>query len=115
MFAKRLRLLRTELGLTQKELADKLNIRNTAISKYELGEREPDIETLAFLSNLFDVSVDYLIGKSDERNHDKPSMTIKRYNLVEGVEELPQEAIDQIDEYIRLLKLKYKNENKGNN
>jgi repressor LexA len=70
MFSKRLKLLRTEKGLTQKDLAKILNVRNTTISKYELKEREPDIKTLRALSDFFGVSIDYLIGKTNKRNED---------------------------------------------
>lgn len=68
MFASRLRSLRLENKLTQKELAKKLNMQNTAISKYELGEREPDIETFNKLAKFFDVSLDYLLGRTDIKN-----------------------------------------------
>lgn len=72
MFSSRLRNLRSEMKLTQKELAEKLNMQNTAISKYELGEREPDIENLNKIAEFFGCSTDYLLGRTDNRsNEDK--------------------------------------------
>ncbi|MEY7998653.1 helix-turn-helix domain-containing protein [Clostridium sp. Mt-5] len=68
MFSSRLKELRLEKGLTQKELAQKLNMQNTAISKYELNERKPDIDTLNQLAKFFNVSVDYLLGNTNIKN-----------------------------------------------
>lgn len=67
MFSVRLKELRLKKGLTQKELAQKLNMQNTAISKYELNQRKPDTETLLEISKFFNVSVDYLLGRTDKK------------------------------------------------
>lgn len=56
--------IRMDNGLTQEDLAIKFNMSRTAISKYETGEREPNIEFLLKFSNYFNVSVDYLLGKT---------------------------------------------------
>lgn len=64
---KNLKLLREEKGLSQQKLADMLNISQQAIFKYEKTANEPDISTLIKLSEIFDVTVDYLIGNSDTR------------------------------------------------
>ena len=65
MILTRIRELRLEKGLTIKVLATELNIKESTLSKYERGEREPSIEALVLLSEFFDVSVDYLVGKDD--------------------------------------------------
>lgn len=64
---KNLRLLREEFGLSQQRLADMLSISQQAIFKYEKTSNEPDIATLIKLSDIFNVSVDYLIGNTDIR------------------------------------------------
>lgn len=66
-FSKRLTDLRQSKGLTQNELAELVNVSRSALSLYELGKREPDYETLVRLADFFDVSVDYLLGKTDIR------------------------------------------------
>ncbi|SKC61798.1 helix-turn-helix domain-containing protein [Maledivibacter halophilus] len=66
-FQSRLRQLRKEMNMTQEELAQKLNITKANISKYETGRIQPNIETLTFLSNFFNVSIDYLLGRTDHR------------------------------------------------
>lgn len=68
MFKTRLKDLRIEKKLTQKQLADILHMQNTAVSKYELGERKPDQDTLIKLAKFFNTTTDYLLGNSDIRN-----------------------------------------------
>lgn len=54
--------LRTEAGLSQDELADKLFVTRQAVSRRENGETVPNIETLKLLSKLFNVSINTLLG-----------------------------------------------------
>lgn len=68
MFSTRLTQLREELGLTRKEVAEKLNIDQTTYGKYELSKRQPDYETLQRIASFFCVSVDYLLGRTNVRN-----------------------------------------------
>ena len=55
--------LRVEAGLTQKELADKLNISVKTVSHWETGYCEPSISQLITLSDFFGISIDELAGK----------------------------------------------------
>jgi transcriptional regulator with XRE-family HTH domain len=66
----RIRGLREKMGLTQKELASKLKIPNQNISNYERGFRQPDYETLQKIADFFEVSIDYLLGRSDKPIYD---------------------------------------------
>lgn len=54
--------LRTEQGLTQEELAEKVHVTRQAVSRWETGETLPTPDTLLLLSKLFDVSVNTLLG-----------------------------------------------------
>jgi len=63
----RLRKLRLEHRLSQKEAAARIGISSSIISGYETGERTPSAEVLLSLSYLYKCSTDYLLGK--ERNH----------------------------------------------
>jgi transcriptional regulator with XRE-family HTH domain/methylmalonyl-CoA mutase cobalamin-binding subunit len=60
--------LRTRFGMTQKELAEKLNIGQTAIANYENGKRFPDENNLIKLADCFGVSIDNLIGRKESSN-----------------------------------------------
>lgn len=61
----RIKELRIAKGVTQEELGKVLNVQKAAISKYENGRVEPSIEVLKLASKFFDVSTDYLLGRSD--------------------------------------------------
>lgn len=65
----RLRELRKEKGLTLEQMAKDLNTTKVTLSRYENGTREPKSEMLSQLSDYFNVSIDYLFGKTDEKNH----------------------------------------------
>ncbi len=67
IFSDRLRLLREEKKMTQAQLAKKICLTTSSIQKFELQERFPSGIDLIMLSNIFDVSIDYLIGKSENR------------------------------------------------
>lgn len=66
-FGKKLRSLREEKRLSQVELSKKLNITSQALSQYELGKRIPDAEMIIRIADFFDVSVDYLLDRTNER------------------------------------------------
>ena len=66
-FGDNLKLLRKQMGLTQQGIADKINTSRSCISNYESGNRQPDNETIKVLADFFDVSVDYLFGRSNVR------------------------------------------------
>lgn len=63
---------RNNLGITQEELAIKLGLNNkSSISQYENGDTIPSDDIKLLMSNLFNCTIDYLLGKSDVRNFDK--------------------------------------------
>ncbi|MDU4860765.1 MAG: helix-turn-helix transcriptional regulator [Terrisporobacter othiniensis] len=109
MFATRLRIERESLGLKQKEMADKLNIPANTYNGYETGKRSPSLEVTKEIADFLEVSVDYLLGRTDERKSKKEinnATTIAAHRLGD-VEQLPDDAIDEINNYIDLMRLKY--------
>lgn len=66
--------LRKKEGLTQTELAAKIDVSRQAISKWEMGTAMPDIEHMLSLSKLFSVSVDYLVNDAMESELDAPAV-----------------------------------------
>ena len=63
--------LRKQKGLSQEELANRLNVSRQTVSKWEVGDSTPDMEKLVAMSDLFDVSLDKLVmGKEDEKSQD---------------------------------------------
>lgn len=65
-FNERLRELREDNNLKQKELAEKLLVDQRSLSFYEIGKYEPNIETIKKIALFFNVSVDYLLGLTDD-------------------------------------------------
>ena len=61
----RLKQLRTQRGISQLKLAMDLNMNQNTISRYETMERQADYETLIRFAEYFDVSLDYLLGRTD--------------------------------------------------
>lgn len=61
-----LKLIRTENGLSQKELSERLKIGQATIACYENGQREPHITNLIAYADFFECSLDYLAGRTDD-------------------------------------------------
>lgn len=59
---KRIKDLRNEKNYSQEDLAKLLKVRRTAISRWELAQNEPDLNTVVNLAKIFDVTTDYLLG-----------------------------------------------------
>lgn len=66
IFAERLQKARKSKNVSQKELADALGMSKSAFSRYENGDREPRLETLANISIALETPVEYLLGLTDE-------------------------------------------------
>lgn len=73
MLSERLKQLRLEAGLTQKQMAEYLNTSQPAYQNWEKGLRSPSKESLEKLAEFFSVSIDYLLGKNDIKNPNEKS------------------------------------------
>lgn len=84
MFAKRLKKLRVNNGYSQAKLAQLLGCTQQAIARWETEKTSPDNESLVKIANLFRVSVDYLLGKSDLplSNEVPVSAAVNRYPII---------------------------------
>ena len=67
----RLKLLRKQKHMSLLSLAMKLNTTQMSISRYETGKREPDLKTLILIADFFDVSIDYLLERTDNPKMNK--------------------------------------------
>lgn len=61
----KLRRLRENMGLQQKEVADRLGVNPSAVTRWESGEKRPDLVNLVKLADLYNVSLDYLMGRTE--------------------------------------------------
>lgn len=66
-FAERLKLLRDQQNISQDALGKQIGVSRYAVYTYEKGKAYPNVEGLMALADYFNVSVDYLLGRSDER------------------------------------------------
>ena len=66
ILGERLRALRKERHLTQRDMAEALGIAFNSYCRYELNEREPDAPVLKAMADFFQVSADYLLGRTDQ-------------------------------------------------
>lgn len=78
----KLRSLRIEKNLTQKQVADRIGLAISAVSSYESGSRYPTYDTLIKLARMFHVSTDYLLGIADKRNIDVTGLDDEDVGLI---------------------------------
>jgi len=127
-FGERFKKLRKEKNYTQEELANKFHTTKSSISKYENNRSIPEVPTLEKYANFFNVSVDYLLGRTDQRQssndndekiarirraiEDKPKLLqffeqlARRHELVllfDQAKDLPDEAIKDVISIIRRI------------
>lgn len=95
----RLRELREGKNISQKELGEIFNVAQNTISNWEKGSREPDASTLLKLADLFGVSVDYILGRTDIK---KAPETIAAHHEGEEWTEEELEDIEKFKEFVRM-------------
>lgn len=78
----KLKSLRNEKKLTQKQVADQIGLAISAVSSYESGTRYPSYDVLVKLASIFHVSTDYLIGMTDTRNVDVTGLNDSEIELI---------------------------------
>ncbi len=89
----KLKSLRTEKKLTQKQVADQIGLAISAVSSYESGSRYPSYDVLVQLAHIFHVSTDYLLGMTDKRNIDVTGLGDEEIELISQlVEKLRQKV-----------------------
>lgn len=97
----RIKTLREELGMTQQELADKINGAKSTVAMYENESRKPSLEILIKLSEIFNCSIDYILCKTNIRNIEE-DFKFAYHKETEGLSE------DEIKEALEFYKkIKY--------
>lgn len=81
-FGTNLKRLRKQKGITQQEIANEINTSRSCISNYESGNRQPDNQTIKLIADFFDVSVDYLFGRSEVKT------LIKSNSLMSSIQDV---------------------------
>lgn len=89
VLGRRLRLLRESKNIAQKDLADILHISNSTLSQYESGQRVPSDDVKLQFASYFGVTVDYLLGRTDNKSTHTGTMSREDILSIPGIEPLP--------------------------
>lgn len=100
----RLKELRTSKGLLQKDMAAHLGIDRTTYVKYESEASEPSNDVLCMLADFFDVSVDYLLGRTGTSPHPIIRDEDIKFALFGGENEITDEQFEEVKRYARYIK-----------
>lgn len=103
----RIKQLREEFKMSQTELGKKLNKTQQQISLYENGTNELDIDGYLILSKLFNCPIEYIAGKSDNRNVDLSNVRIAQHGGID-TEGLSEEDIEEIKKQVEYMRWKKK-------
>ena len=96
--------LREKANLKQTDLGSKISLKSSAISKYEKGAAQPSLETIIMLANIFQVSVDYLLGISSIPNpYSAENFTPNESDIILRFRQLSKENQIRIDERINTM------------
>lgn len=101
-FGKRLKELRERKSMTQQELADALKINRSRLSLYEIDDRQPDHQLTVEIANFFEVTTDYLLGRTDDPKGHK-STTIAAHRLDDPTTQLPEEARKSLEDFKKFI------------
>lgn len=112
-FKDRLRDLRKENKLTQEEFANKLGLVRTTVTNYELGRNIPEADILNMIADYFNVTVDYLLGRTNSRNYPSEALghslireDTAEYKIAKDLNTLSPESQEEIKKLIELYKIK---------
>ena len=111
MLSSRIAYLRNKAGLSQAALAKLLGVSPSAVGMYEQGRREPSRDLLIAMAQIFDVSTDYLLGRT---RYPSPMGNLNQTlaedytisDLINTTLSLPSRDVEALLEYVELLKLR---------
>lgn len=105
IFSDRLRTARENANYNQKEFAEKVNIAANTYNGYETGNRMPNLEIVSLLADALDVSVDYLLGRTNIKNYEEDTIAA---HTDDRTQNLSEEDKKQLNDFIDFLIAKSK-------
>ncbi|AJQ30039.1 helix-turn-helix domain-containing protein [Pelosinus fermentans] len=106
-FKERLKELRLNKKMTQEELGKTFNVIKQTISSWENGNSRPDIYMASKIADFFEVTTDYLLGRTNEPKATKEIPTVSAHHTNNPMSDLPPEALERVEEFKELMRLKY--------
>lgn len=101
----KLKELREQKKLTQSQVGDYIGAKKSAISLWESGKRQPDKDTLIRLATLFDVTVDYLLGREESPTQSQETKTTPAERRAEAKRLLESMSDEEYERALAMLKL----------
>lgn len=102
MFAERLKSLRkSKKNLTQQNMADILGVAKTTYASYEQGKRTPDTDIQNKIADYFEVSLDYLHGRTDQLNEDSNLLVSTHVD-----DDLTEKQKKEVQDFIKFIKMR---------
>lgn len=92
-FGERLKMCREKKGFSQKSVAEKIGVKNNTLSGYESARYEPSYDVLTKLADIYEVSLDYLLGRSSD-----PRLTQKQEDGINKEAQQWLDIINKLDE-----------------
>lgn len=108
MFGERLKNLREDANLYQKELGDILDVTSQTISGWEINRTTPDYDMLKKIANYFGVSTDYLLGNVSRKAEEEELETLKQLliskKIIKPGEDLSKKELDKLMKFVKANK-----------
>ena len=107
MFSARLKELREDRKISQKQLAEILRVSQQTVAKWETEKATPNPQTVVKLANILQVSADYLLGNTAEKSFEPTDEDIK-FALFHGADDITDEMYEEVKRYAQYIKLRTK-------
>lgn len=87
-----IQMFRKKMEISQEELAEKCSVSRQAVTKWEIGESVPALDKLVVLANIFDISLDELVGRTDANSFNRLMKLVKEL----AVDDIPTDIDDDV-------------------
>lgn len=107
MIGNTLKSLRERKGLTQEDIAVRLNVKRQTYSAYERNVSTPDANTIKWFANYYEITADELLGMENKKTTPEgQSLSVERGKILEAATDLSPEEAAQVIDYVAFLKSK---------
>lgn len=104
-FSVRIATVRKQMGLSQEEFSELVNMSRRTVAAWESGDRTPSFSTLSDVADRLNVSVDYLLGRTNEQNKKQPAVQDGELldNIITRLRDLPDPALSRVSIFLEGL------------
>lgn len=104
-FSVRIAAVRKKMGLSQEEFSELVGMSRRTVAAWESGDRTPSFSTLSFVADRLNVSVDYLLGRTDEQNKKRPAVQDGELldKIISRLRNLPDPALSRVSVFLEGL------------